>query len=274
MGAWDVVWSLYLRNLGASMTFISFTWVAFSVPMLLSVFGGMVADRYSRFWLFFVGYALSSCAWMFYGISTNLDGAPHRQRRWRASPSPSPIRPSRRSSIQVSPRRWIGTVTGVESTAMQLAGLLGLAHGAAPLQRDLRARADARRHLHLRRARRGVARAVPRLEAVWSRRETCRGRPSWSGSPTAPGPRTRASRRAGPSDAPVNARAGRGWAAPARAPPLSVGRPASALRRPSAPAARPAGAPDLGSAGPPDSPPKAPWSPRSPSCGRRTASTA
>ncbi len=27
--------------------------------------------------------------------------------------------------IQVSPRRWIGTVTGVESTSMQLAGLLG-----------------------------------------------------------------------------------------------------------------------------------------------------
>ena len=27
--------------------------------------------------------------------------------------------------IQVSPRRWIGTVTGMESTAMQLAGLLG-----------------------------------------------------------------------------------------------------------------------------------------------------
>ena len=27
--------------------------------------------------------------------------------------------------IQASPRRWIGTVTGVESTAMQAAGLLG-----------------------------------------------------------------------------------------------------------------------------------------------------
>ena len=70
MGAWDVVWSLYLYHLGASKTFISFTWVAFSVPMLLSVFGGMLADRYSRFWLFIVGYALSSLAWMFYGIST------------------------------------------------------------------------------------------------------------------------------------------------------------------------------------------------------------
>ena len=27
--------------------------------------------------------------------------------------------------IQVSPRRWLGTVTGVEATSMQLAGLLG-----------------------------------------------------------------------------------------------------------------------------------------------------
>ena len=72
MGAWDVVWSLYLSHLGASKTYISMTWVAFSVPMLLSFVGGMFADRYSRFWLFVVGYALSSLAWMFYGISTNL----------------------------------------------------------------------------------------------------------------------------------------------------------------------------------------------------------
>jgi MFS family permease len=27
--------------------------------------------------------------------------------------------------IQVSPKRWLGTVTGVEATSMQLAGLLG-----------------------------------------------------------------------------------------------------------------------------------------------------
>jgi len=124
MGAWDVVWSLYLAHLGASKTFISFTWVAFSVPMLLSVFGGMVADRYSRFWLFVIGYALSSCAWMFYGISTNfvallvvnvLEGI--------AIAFSYPAKQA--FLIQVSPRRWIGTVTGMESTAMQLAGLLG-----------------------------------------------------------------------------------------------------------------------------------------------------
>ena len=42
MGAWDVIWSIYLSSLGASKTFISFTWVAFSVPMLLSFVGGML----------------------------------------------------------------------------------------------------------------------------------------------------------------------------------------------------------------------------------------
>jgi MFS transporter, DHA1 family, multidrug resistance protein len=124
MGAWDVVWSLYLSHLGASKTFISFTWVAFSVPMLLSVFGGIIADRYSRFWLFIIGYALSSLAWMFYGISTNLvallvvnvlEGI--------AIAFSYPAKQG--FLIQVSPRRWIGTVTGVESTSMQLAGLLG-----------------------------------------------------------------------------------------------------------------------------------------------------
>jgi DHA1 family multidrug resistance protein-like MFS transporter len=124
MGTWDVVWSLYLDSLGASKTFISMTWVAFSVPMLLSVFGGIVADRYSRFWLFIIGYALSGCAWIFYGISTNLvallvvnvlEGV--------AIAFSYPAKQA--FLIQVSPRRWIGTVTGVESTSMQLAGLLG-----------------------------------------------------------------------------------------------------------------------------------------------------
>ncbi len=124
MGAWDVVWSLYLAHLGASKTFISFTWVAFSVPMLLSVFGGMVADRYSRFWLFMIGYALSACAWMFYGISTNLAALlVVNVLEGLAIAFSYPAKQA--FLIQVSPRRWIGTVTGVESTSMQLAGLLG-----------------------------------------------------------------------------------------------------------------------------------------------------
>jgi DHA1 family multidrug resistance protein-like MFS transporter len=124
MGAWDVVWSLYLSGLGASKTFISMTWVAFSVPMLLSFLGGMLADRWSRFWLFAIGYALSGCAWIFYGISTNmaalivvnvLEGI--------AIAFSYPAKQA--FLVQVSPRRWLGTVTGVETTSMQLGGLLG-----------------------------------------------------------------------------------------------------------------------------------------------------
>jgi MFS family permease len=124
MGAFDVVWSLWLEHLGASMAFIALTWVAFSVPMLLSFVGGMIADRYSRFWLFVIGYGLSGIAWVFYGITTNLtlfvivnvlEGA--------AIAFSYPAKQA--FLVQVSPRRWIGTVTGVEATSMQLAGLLG-----------------------------------------------------------------------------------------------------------------------------------------------------
>jgi MFS family permease len=124
MGAWDVVWSLYLDHLGASKTFISMTWVAFSVPMLLSAFGGMVADRVSRFWLFVVGYALSSFAWMFYGISTNLTALlVVNVLEGIAIAFSYPAKQA--FLIQLSPKRWIGTVTGIESTSMQLAGLVG-----------------------------------------------------------------------------------------------------------------------------------------------------
>jgi len=124
MGAFDVVWSLWLQHLGASMWFISLTWVAFSVPMLLSFVGGMAADRYSRFWMMMIGYTLSGIAWVVYGATTNLtlflvvnvlEGI--------AIAFSYPAKQA--FLVQVSPRRWIGTVTGIEATSMQLAGLLG-----------------------------------------------------------------------------------------------------------------------------------------------------
>jgi DHA1 family multidrug resistance protein-like MFS transporter len=124
MGAFDVVWSLWLQHLGASTTFIGLTWIAFSVPMLLSFVGGVAADHYSRYWLFIIGYVFSAIAWIFYGVTTNmtlflivncLEGL--------AIAFSYPAKQA--MLIQASPRRWIGTVTGVESTAMQAAGLLG-----------------------------------------------------------------------------------------------------------------------------------------------------
>jgi MFS family permease len=92
--------------------------------MLLSVVGGMLADRWSRFWLFMIGYALSGFAWMFYGVSTNLAALiVVNVLEGIAIAFSYPAKQA--FLIQVSPRQWIGTVTGVEATSMQFGGLLG-----------------------------------------------------------------------------------------------------------------------------------------------------
>ena len=72
MGVFEVLWSLWLRNLDASMRFVGFTWIAFSVPMLLSFVGGYLAERYNRWALMFSGFAVAAFAWIYYGISHNL----------------------------------------------------------------------------------------------------------------------------------------------------------------------------------------------------------
>jgi MFS family permease len=124
MGTWDVIWSLYLRHLGASMAFVGWTWIAFSVPMLLSFVGGYIADRGNRFLLMFSGYAISGVAWVIYGTVTMLwvllvfsviEGI--------AIAYSYPAKQA--FLVQVSPRRWLGTIQGLEGTAMQLAALIG-----------------------------------------------------------------------------------------------------------------------------------------------------
>jgi DHA1 family multidrug resistance protein-like MFS transporter len=124
MGGFDVVWSLWLKEVGASLDYIGLTWVAFSVPMLLSFVGGVLADRYSRFWLFLIGYLISAVSWVIYGVTTNLtifllvnviEGL--------AIAFSYPAKQA--FLIQVTPLRWRGSVTGVEQSAMQAAGLLG-----------------------------------------------------------------------------------------------------------------------------------------------------
>lgn len=134
MGGWEVIWSIWLEHLGASMTYIGWTWVAFSVPMLLSFAGGMLADRYSRFALMFVGYTISAVCWILYGSTTNLTLfliANVVEGLAMAFSYPA----KQAFLIQVSPRKWLGTVTGIETTAMQLAGLLGTL--TAPMLYDL-----------------------------------------------------------------------------------------------------------------------------------------
>lgn len=130
MGVWEVLWSLWLDRLGASRSFISLTWVAFSVPMLFSFAGGYLADRYNRWLLMVSGYGLSAVAWIIYGVTTNftlflvvnvLEGFAVA---WSYPAKQAFL-------VQVVPRRWLGSVQGLEGTSMQVAALIGTI--AAPL---------------------------------------------------------------------------------------------------------------------------------------------
>jgi DHA1 family multidrug resistance protein-like MFS transporter len=124
MGGWEVLWSLWLRHLGASMAYVSLTWTAFSVPMLFSFAGGVLAEKGNRFRLMFAGYAFSACSWVVYGFTRNLtvfllfnvlEGI--------AIAISMPAKQA--FLVQCSPRRWLGTVQGMEQTSMQLAALVG-----------------------------------------------------------------------------------------------------------------------------------------------------
>lgn len=124
MGSFEVLWSLWLQHLGASMSYISATWIVFSLPMLLSFVGGSIADRGNRFWLMFSGYALSAGAWIIYGTAHNLwlfivvNAFEGLAVAWSYPAKQAFL-------VQVSPPRWIGAVQGLESSAAQLAALIG-----------------------------------------------------------------------------------------------------------------------------------------------------
>jgi MFS family permease len=124
MGVWEVVWSLWLRRLGASVAFIGYTWVAFSVPMLLSFAGGWLADRYNRWALMFSGYLISAFAWITYGSTKNLtlflvvNVIEGFAVAWSYPAKAAFL-------VQVVPARWLGSVQGLEATFIQVAGLIG-----------------------------------------------------------------------------------------------------------------------------------------------------
>lgn len=124
MGVWEVLWSLWLRHLGASMRFVGLTWIAFSVPMLLSWVGGYLADRYNRWVLMFSGYTVSAFAWITYGATSNLtlflivnviEGIAVA---WSYPAKQSFL-------VQVVPPRWLGSVQGIEQTFVQISALVG-----------------------------------------------------------------------------------------------------------------------------------------------------
>jgi hypothetical protein len=123
-GVWEVLWSLWLRHLGATMNFVGLTWTAFSLPMLLAFAGGLLADRHSRFLLMYSGLAVSSLAWIVYGITRNLtvflvfcviEGLAFA---WSYPAKQAFL-------VQVSSRRWLGTTQGLESSSTQLAAFVG-----------------------------------------------------------------------------------------------------------------------------------------------------
>ena len=104
MGAWEVVWSIWLDSLGHSFAFIGLTWIAFSAPMLLSFAGGRLADRHSRFALMIVGFAVQAIMWFVFSLTRVSRRLHRRGASPAASPSPSPSRPSRRCSCRSARR--------------------------------------------------------------------------------------------------------------------------------------------------------------------------
>jgi MFS family permease len=95
-----------------------------SVPMLLSFAFGILADRYSRFVLMFVGYGVAALLFVVCGVTTSFTlylvlsvilGLAFAV----ASPAKQGF------LVQVSPPQWIGTVQGLDGTFGQLGGLFG-----------------------------------------------------------------------------------------------------------------------------------------------------
>ncbi len=72
-GLFISIWSIWLNDLHASNSFIGFTFVTFSLPvMLLMPFTGRLADRHSLVPMLVVPSTLISFAYLVYGFTTNL----------------------------------------------------------------------------------------------------------------------------------------------------------------------------------------------------------
>jgi MFS family permease len=124
MGVFEVLWSLYLRQLGASMRYIGLTWIAFSLPMMLAFVGGYLADRYNRWVLMFAGYTISALCYVTYGSTSNLtlflfvSVVEGLAIAWSY--------PAKQAFfVQVAPPRWLGSLQGMESSAVQVGALIG-----------------------------------------------------------------------------------------------------------------------------------------------------
>lgn len=124
MGAWEVIWSIWLDSHGKSFAFIGITWIAFSAPMLLSFVGGRLADRHSRFAIMVAGFTIQALVWFAFSLTTPsgvyiaalvVGGLAFAL----AFPAKQAL------LVQVSPARWLGSVQGLEQTSMQGAAFVG-----------------------------------------------------------------------------------------------------------------------------------------------------
>jgi MFS family permease len=124
MGGWEVLWSIWLRHLSASFRVIGLTWVALSLPVALSFVGGRLADRHSRYSLMVWGFAITGASWIVLSLTHDLTA--YLVAMLVGGGAFAMAFPAKQAFlVQVSAPRWLGSIQGVEQTAMQLAALVG-----------------------------------------------------------------------------------------------------------------------------------------------------
>ena len=124
MGAWEVVWSIWLDSQGRSFAFIGLTWIAFSAPMLLSFLGGRLADRHSRFALMTAGFAVQGLMWFVFSL-TEIPAVYIAAAVVGGLAFALAFPAKQGLLVQISPPRWLGSVQGIEQTSMQGAAFVG-----------------------------------------------------------------------------------------------------------------------------------------------------
>jgi DHA1 family multidrug resistance protein-like MFS transporter len=124
MGAWEVVWSIWMRRIGASMRVIGLTWIAFSLPMAFSWVGGRIADRRGRLSPMLWGFGITGASWIAFSLTHDLTA--YLVAMLVGGVAFAVAFPAKQALlVQVSPPRRLGSIQGVEQTAMQLSALIG-----------------------------------------------------------------------------------------------------------------------------------------------------
>ncbi len=106
------------------MRVVGLTWIAFSVPMAFSFVGGRVADRHNRFALMFWGFGITGASWIVFSLTHDL--TVYLAAMLIGGGAFAVAFPAKQAFlVQVAAPRWLGSIQGVEQTAMQLAALVG-----------------------------------------------------------------------------------------------------------------------------------------------------